>query len=94
MSKIELISPNQRSKLRDKKKAYKLFAVQYHHGDRATGGHYITDVYHPGIVGWVRYDDSNVKVVNNQQVLKSDDKKPFFPFLLIPLMYLFFACFY
>jgi ubiquitin carboxyl-terminal hydrolase 10 len=77
----ELITPNQRSKLREKKRNYKLFAVEYHYGDKATGGHYITDVYHPGIVGWVRYDDAKVKVVNNAQVLKSDDKK-LVPYLL------------
>ena len=78
---LDLISSNQRSKLREKRKQYKLFAVEYHHGDRANGGHYITDVYHPGIVGWVRYDDGIVKLVNNSQVLKSDDKK-LIPYLL------------
>lgn len=78
---LELISSNQRSKLKDKKKNYKLFAVEYHYGDKATGGHYITDVYHPGIISWVRYDDANVKIVNNTQVLKSDDKK-LVPYLL------------
>lgn len=77
----ELIAPNQRSKLREKRRSYKLFAVEYHHGEKATDGHYITDVYHPGIVGWVRYDDAKVKVVNNAQVLKSDDKK-LVPYLL------------
>ena len=78
---IELLAPNQRSKLREKRRSYKLFAVEYHHGEKATDGHYITDVYHPGIVGWVRYDDAKVKVVNNAQVLKSDDKK-LVPYLL------------
>lgn len=78
----ELISPAQRSKLKDKKRSsYKLFAVEYHHGERATGGHYITDVYHPGIVAWVRYDDAHVRVLNNAQVLKSDDRK-LIPYLL------------
>ena len=77
----ELISSGQRSKLKDKRSKYKLFAVEYHYGDKATGGHYITDVYHPGIVGWVRYDDANVRICNNQQVLRSDDKK-LVPYLL------------
>ncbi len=76
-----MITPNQRHRLRDKKRIYKLFAVEYHYGDRASGGHYITDVYHPGIIGWVRYDDANVKVVSNSQVLKSEDKK-LTPYLL------------
>ncbi|CAF0796641.1 unnamed protein product [Brachionus calyciflorus] len=77
----ELISSGQRSKLKDKRNKYKLFAVEYHYGDKATGGHYITDVYHPGIISWVRYDDANVKICNNYQVLKSDDKK-LVPYLL------------
>lgn len=78
----DLIASTQRSKLREKeKRSYKLFAVEYHHGERASGGHYITDVYHPGIVGWVRYDDAQVRVVSNAQVLKSDDKK-LIPYLL------------
>lgn len=77
----ELISSGQRSKIKDKRNKYKLFAVEYHYGDKATGGHYITDVYHPGIISWVRYDDANVRICNNQQVLKSDDKK-LVPYLL------------
>ena len=78
---LDLITPNQRSKLKEKKRTYKLFSVEYHYGDKATGGHYITDVYHPGIIGWVRFDDAKVKVVNNLQVLKSEDKK-LTPYLL------------
>ncbi|RNA18365.1 ubiquitin carboxyl-terminal hydrolase 10 isoform X3 [Brachionus plicatilis] len=77
----ELISSGQRSKLKDKRSKYKLFAVEYHYGDKATGGHYITDVYHPGIISWVRYDDANVRICNNQQVLRSEDKK-LVPYLL------------
>jgi ubiquitin carboxyl-terminal hydrolase 10 len=77
---LELISPLQRSKLKDRR-SYKLFAVEYHHGDKANGGHYITDVYHPGIIGWVRYNDANVTIVGNPQVTKLDDKK-LTPYLL------------
>ena len=50
-------------------------------GDIASGGHYITDVYHPGIIAWVRFDDANVKIINTNQVLKTDDKK-LIPYLL------------
>ncbi len=57
------------------------FLVEYHYGDKATGGHYITDVYHPGIIGWVRYDDANVKVISNLDVLKSSERK-LVPYLL------------
>ncbi|CAF1421315.1 unnamed protein product [Adineta steineri] len=48
---------------------YKLFAVEYHQGDQATKGHYITDVFHPGLQGWVRFDDGNVHVVTSNQVI-------------------------
>ena len=55
--------------------------VEYHFGDKASDGHYITDVYHPGIVGWVRFDDANVKVVSNPSISKVEDKK-LTPYLL------------
>ncbi|CAF1659344.1 unnamed protein product [Adineta ricciae] len=48
---------------------YKLFAVEYHQGDHATKGHYITDVFHPGLQGWLRCDDGNVQVVTSNQVV-------------------------
>jgi ubiquitin carboxyl-terminal hydrolase 10 len=48
---------------------YKLFAVEYHQGDQAIKGHYITDVFHPGLQGWVRFDDGNVQVVTSNQVI-------------------------
>ncbi|XP_067003840.2 ubiquitin carboxyl-terminal hydrolase 10 isoform X2 [Anabrus simplex] len=50
-------------------KKYKLFAVVYHDGKEATKGHYITDVYHVGYGGWVRYDDSVVKAVQEASML-------------------------
>ncbi|CAF0845330.1 unnamed protein product [Didymodactylos carnosus] len=60
---------------------YKLFAVEYHCGDKASGGHYITDVFHPGLQGWIRTDDSTVNVVTSSQVLNSQDNKQT-PYLL------------
>jgi ubiquitin carboxyl-terminal hydrolase 10 len=60
---------------------YKLFAVQYHQGDQASKGHYITDVFHPGLQGWLRYDDANVQVVTSSQVLNSSSDK-LTPYLL------------
>ncbi|KAK7869965.1 hypothetical protein R5R35_013739 [Gryllus longicercus] len=52
-----------------KQKQYKLFAVVYHDGKEATKGHYITDVYHVGYGGWVRYDDSSVKAIQETHML-------------------------
>ena len=54
---------------------YKLFAVEHHQGDQATKGHYITDVFHPGLQGWLRYDDGNVHVVTSSQVINSTAEK-------------------
>ena len=44
---------------------YKLIAVIYHVGKNASGGHFLTDVYHFGLNKWIRYDDTNVKLVNS-----------------------------
>lgn len=60
---------------------YKLFAVEYHRGDRSTDGHYITDVFHPGLQGWLRYDDANVHVISSSQVMNSSAEK-LTPYLL------------
>ena len=60
---------------------YKLFAVEYHQGDQVSQGHYITDVFHPGLQGWIRYDDANVHVVTSSQVINSNAEK-LTPYLL------------
>lgn len=54
--------------------------VIYHDGKEATKGHYVTDVFHVGYSGWVRYDDATVRPVTEQQVLKP--KGPRVPYLL------------
>ena len=51
-----------------------------HHGTRAVGGHYTTDFFHPGIGGWVRADDSCMRTVTMQQLLKFTP--PRVPYLL------------
>ena len=60
---------------------YKLFAVEYHQGDQATKGHYISDVFHPGLQGWLRFDDGNVYVVTSNQVINPTPDK-LTPYLL------------
>jgi ubiquitin carboxyl-terminal hydrolase 10 len=59
-----------RKKLSAAQRTYRLFSVIYHHGKHATGGHYTCDVYHHGLDGWLRFDDSLIKRVSEQQVLK------------------------
>lgn len=63
-----------------KQRGYRLFAVVYHEGKEATKGHYITDVYHTGYSSWLRYNDSSVKPVNENEVL--NPKTPRVPYLL------------
>ncbi|XP_034046230.1 ubiquitin carboxyl-terminal hydrolase 10 isoform X2 [Thalassophryne amazonica] len=66
----ELLSSGVRSKVLKGQRTYRLFAVVYHHGNSATGGHYTTDVFHIGLNGWLRIDDQTVKVINQFQVVK------------------------
>lgn len=66
----DLLSPSAKSRLTLQQRSYKLFAVVYHHGKKATGGHYTAIVFHPGINGWVNIDDSQVKTVPLSTVLK------------------------
>jgi len=54
---------------------YKLFAVVYHHGQSASGGHYTLDVLHPNRggdskvrEGWIRIDDELVSDLRVQDV--------------------------
>ncbi|KAK2854045.1 hypothetical protein Q5P01_006706 [Channa striata] len=66
----DLLSSGVRSKVVKGLRTYRLFAVVYHHGNSATGGHYTTDVFHIGLNGWLRIDDQTVKVINQYQVVK------------------------
>uniref|UniRef100_A0A8C3AQI6 Ubiquitin carboxyl-terminal hydrolase n=1 Tax=Cyclopterus lumpus TaxID=8103 RepID=A0A8C3AQI6_CYCLU len=66
----DLLSSGVRSKVVKGQRTYRLFAVVYHHGNSATGGHYTTDVFHIGLNGWLRIDDQTVKVINQYQVMK------------------------
>ncbi|KAJ6642063.1 Ubiquitin carboxyl-terminal hydrolase 10-A [Pseudolycoriella hygida] len=67
-------------KYSQKQKQYKLFAVVYHEGKEATKGHYITDAFHSGYSCWLRYDDSSVRVMNENNVLHP--RVPRVPYLL------------
>ncbi|XP_063702716.1 putative mediator of RNA polymerase II transcription subunit 26 isoform X2 [Culicoides brevitarsis] len=68
--KIETKLMSNKTKYSQKQRTYKLFAVVYHDGKEASKGHYLTDAFHIGYSSWIRYDDSSVKLVNDNQVLK------------------------
>ncbi|XP_063985979.1 ubiquitin carboxyl-terminal hydrolase 10 [Diachasmimorpha longicaudata] len=76
----KLLSLNTQKKLSVKQKQYKLFAVTYHDGKEATKGHYVTDAFHVGFGAWVRYDDSSVKGISENDVL--NPSPPRVPYLL------------
>lgn len=52
----------------------------YHDGKEATKGHYLSDVFHVGTSGWIRYDDAVVRSVPESQVL--NPPFPRVPYLL------------
>lgn len=76
----KFLSPNAAKKFVAKQKQYKLFAVTYHDGKEATKGHYVTDAFHVGYGGWVRYDDSSLKGISENNVL--NPQLPRVPYLL------------
>ena len=49
---------------------YKLFAIVFHHGAHAAGGHYSAVVYHPYIQCWINCDDDKVTSVDDKSVMK------------------------
>jgi len=53
--------------------------VVYHHGKNACGGHYTSDVCH-STHGWIRADDTRLKVVPFNYVLKPTQGKD--PYML------------
>ncbi|KAI5124370.1 hypothetical protein M0805_008973 [Coniferiporia weirii] len=75
---LDAISVGRRNPHPDK---YKLFAVLYHHGKSAAGGHYTLDVLHPNRnsnlnaklrEGWIRIDDELVSDLQEQDVFGSE----------------------
>ncbi|XP_046359838.1 ubiquitin carboxyl-terminal hydrolase 10-like [Haliotis rufescens] len=76
----DLLSSTAKAKIQHTHRSYKLFAVVFHHGKNSTGGHYTTDVFHPGISSWVHIDDARIQAVQVGSVLKYT--APRMPYLL------------
>jgi len=56
---------------------YKLYAVLYHRGESASGGHYTVDILHASREGgsgesWLRFDDEAVSAVHHKDVFRGD----------------------
>ncbi|CAK8696161.1 unnamed protein product [Clavelina lepadiformis] len=56
-------------------RSYKLFAVVYHHGEKATGGHYTTNVFHIGMSSWLRIDDQSIWPVPHNEVTRHNSNR-------------------
>jgi len=76
----DILSPGLKSRTLPNTRNYKLFAVVYHHGKNAAGGHYTACVHHGNPFGWVRFDDNLIKPVPVTQVLKHQQGRV--PYLL------------
>lgn len=75
----EWLTDSARKGYGDMQKVYKLFAVVYHHGEKATGGHYTTDVFHIGKASWLRIDDQNIWQIHVSEVVqqRSSNRTPY-----------------
>jgi len=54
--------------------------VVYHSGMKTTGGHYWTNVFHPGVHSWVHFDDNCITPIPAAEVFTF--KSPAVPYLL------------
>ena len=60
---------------------YKLISVVYHVGKEASYGHYRADTFHSGYNTWLRFDDSKINRVTEEDVLKRQgDRVPYLLF--------------
>ncbi|KAI0989447.1 hypothetical protein GJ496_007046 [Pomphorhynchus laevis] len=94
---VDIIIPQEiMSRTSTSARHYKLFAVIHHAGKSSHNGHYICDVFHPGLPGWIRCDDQKVATVLSRDVLSSggsptgsvssksvDDRQELTPFILL-----------
>jgi len=66
-----VMSPAQRSSQnsKDEQVNFKLFAVVYHHGPHASGGHYTVLIHQPLIDSWIYIDDTRISSIANPNMM-------------------------
>ncbi|KAG4302317.1 hypothetical protein PCANB_001425 [Pneumocystis canis] len=68
-----VMSPHRRS---EKNTKFVLFAVVYHHGMSASGGHYTVDLLRQDMRSWIRIDDTHISHILSEHVIPSSDESP------------------
>lgn len=77
-----VMSPHRRI---EKNIKFVLFAVVYHHGMSASGGHYTVDLLRQGLHSWIRIDDTHISHILPEHVIPSSDSPNRFAYLLFYL---------
>ncbi|KAG4302211.1 hypothetical protein PCK1_001483 [Pneumocystis canis] len=67
-----VMSPHRRS---EKNTKFVLFAVVYHHGMSASGGHYTVDLLRQDMQSWIRIDDTHISHIFSEHVVPSSDEE-------------------
>ncbi|KAA1132644.1 hypothetical protein PGTUg99_004273 [Puccinia graminis f. sp. tritici] len=71
-----VMSPAQRGAQngKDGQVNFKLFAVVYHHGPHASGGHYTVLIRQPVIDNWIYIDDTQITSIANPNIMMSSSE--------------------
>ncbi|EMR08095.1 hypothetical protein PNEG_03535 [Pneumocystis murina B123] len=77
-----VMSPHRRI---EKNIKFILFAVVYHHGMSASGGHYTVDLLRQDLHSWIRIDDTHISHILPEHVIPSSDSPNRFAYLLFYL---------
>jgi len=77
----DVLSNNLKGRVPSNQRTYELFAVEFHLGKHAAGGHYTTAVRHKDPIGWVYCNDNIIQKVHFNQITKQQkDKVPYLLF--------------
>eukprot|EP00795_Rhopilema_esculentum_P001548 gene1548-15997_t len=77
----DVLSSSLKGRVPANQRTYELFAVEFHLGKHAAGGHYTTAVRHKEPLGWVYCNDSIIQKTQFNQITKQHkDKVPYLLF--------------